>query len=228
MNLRSMCTIFFTLNNTTHIHITGKTIQGIAAMSAYWKEWPLLILTPSSARYHWEVEIRQWLSDVDLNDTKKSRAPNSDWDGRRLIAPPKNGGDATINNELKKEAVNVLTSGKCHVLRSDGKTKVVIVSFGLIVSLINSKRITPEMFKCIIVDESHALKNKASKRTQAVLPLLKTASRCILLSGTPALARPSELWPQISVLGDVWVDETGFYTKYVRGDKADENASKAR
>ena len=42
----------------------GKTIQAIAAASAYRKhEWPLLIIAPSSARYHWEQELNQWLSD---------------------------------------------------------------------------------------------------------------------------------------------------------------------
>ena len=215
----------------------GKTVQAIAAMSSYWREWPLLILSPSSARYHWEVEVRQWLSDVDMEDSKKSAKINSDWDGRRLIAPIKT--DGQTNKELKKEAVNVMTSGKDKVLRNDGKTKVVIVSYGLIVALINNRKIIPGMFQAIIVDESHALKNKSSKRTISVLPLLRAANRCLLLSGTPALARPSELWPQISVLGGrrkdgreddsgLWIDEAGFNSKYVRGEMADENASKAR
>ena len=215
----------------------GKTVQAIAAMSSYWREWPLLILSPSSARYHWELEVRQWLTDVDMEDTKKAAKVNADWDGRRLIAPIKKESEAT--NELKKEAVNVMTSGKDQVLRHDGKTKVVIVSYGLIVSLINNCKINPGMFKAIIVDESHALKNKSSKRTISVLPLLRAANRCLLLSGTPALARPAELWPQISVLGGrrkdgredesgLWIDEAGFNSKYVRGESSDENASKAR
>ena len=36
----------------------GKTVQAIAAMSAYaGEDWPLLVLCPSTARYHWEVEF---------------------------------------------------------------------------------------------------------------------------------------------------------------------------
>lgn len=211
----------------------GKTVQAIAAMTAYRKEWPLLILTPSSARYHWELEVRQWMKDVDIQEKKKAPKVDASWDGRKIQMVTS---ATTDDGELKKEAVNVLTSGKGYILRGD-KTKVVIVSYGLIVSLINNQRITPGMFQAIIVDESHALKNKASKRTIAVLPLLRAASRCVLLSGTPALAKPSELWPQISVLGGklkddeeggLWMDEADFYAKYVRGETADENASKAR
>jgi SWI/SNF-related matrix-associated actin-dependent regulator 1 of chromatin subfamily A len=227
--------MFIKISTSFHILVSpGKTVQAIAAMSAYRKEWPLLVLTPSSARYHWEAEIRQWLKDVDMEERKEAPKVDNNWDGRKIqmIKP-----EAKKEGELEKEAVNVLTSGKSHIFRKDGKTKAVIVSYGLIVSLINNQRITPGMFKAIIVDESHALKNKASKRTIAVLPLLKAASRRVLLSGTPALARPSELWPQISALGDtdeggdesgLWIDEAGFYSKYVRGDMADENASKAR
>lgn len=39
----------------------GKTIQAIAAATVYIQEWPLLILTPSSARFHWEAELLKWL-----------------------------------------------------------------------------------------------------------------------------------------------------------------------
>ena len=213
----------------------GKTVQAIAAMSAYWKQWPLLILTPSSARYHWEMEVRQWLNHPDYKDDFKKAHAISDgnWDGRRLDAPlSRDGTTRTDPLILNKESINVVTSGRSYILRADGATKVVIVSYGLIVALINSEKIRPGMFQAIIVDESHALKNKASKRTIAVMPLLKAADRCLLLSGTPALARPSELWPQISVLGGrregLWIDEMGFYSKYVRGELGDENASKAR
>ena len=45
----------------------GKTIQGIAVASAYSKEWPLLILCPSSARFHWEAELCKFLI-IDKSD----------------------------------------------------------------------------------------------------------------------------------------------------------------
>lgn len=49
-------------------------------------------------------------------------------------------------------------------------------------------------------DESHYLKNSKAKRTAAALPLLQGAARAILLSGTPALSRPVELFTQIQAI----------------------------
>ena len=49
----------------------GKSIQAIASMTVYEREWPLLILCPSSARYHWEAEVKNWLGkDSAVNDTR--------------------------------------------------------------------------------------------------------------------------------------------------------------
>ena len=45
-----------------------------------------------------------------------------------------------------------------------------------------------------------ALKNREAQRTKAVLPLLQRARRALLLSGTPALSRPSELYTQLAAL----------------------------
>ena len=49
-------------------------------------------------------------------------------------------------------------------------------------------------FKVIVVDESHYLKSADSKRTKSISPLVTGARRCLLLSGTPALSRPIELY----------------------------------
>jgi len=49
-------------------------------------------------------------------------------------------------------------------------------------------------------DESHHLKNFKTARAKAATPLLQQAKRAILLSGTPALSRPIELYNQIIAL----------------------------
>lgn len=51
----------------------------------------------------------------------------------------------------------------------------------------------------VVVDESHNLKNWTTKRAKVILPLLKWASHAVMLSGTPALSKPSELFSQIQV-----------------------------
>lgn len=52
----------------------------------------------------------------------------------------------------------------------------------------------------LIFDESHFLKGYKSQRTKVALELSGNARRIILLSGTPALSRPIELYPQIQCL----------------------------
>lgn len=49
-------------------------------------------------------------------------------------------------------------------------------------------------YSVIIVDECHYLKSSTSKRTKNLLPILQNASRLILMSGTPAVSRPLELY----------------------------------
>ncbi|KAL4587603.1 hypothetical protein LXL04_000475 [Taraxacum kok-saghyz] len=52
-------------------------------------------------------------------------------------------------------------------------------------------------FQVVIADESHFLKNAQAKRTTASLPILQKARYTMLLSGTPALSRPIELFKQV-------------------------------
>jgi SWI/SNF-related matrix-associated actin-dependent regulator 1 of chromatin subfamily A len=76
-----------------------------------------------------------------------------------------------------------------------------IVSYDLVTKL--SQAIGEASFKIIIADESHYLKNGLAKRTNACVPLLQKAKYAILLTGTPALSRPIELFKQLEALQPV-------------------------
>ncbi|XP_066597490.1 SWI/SNF-related matrix-associated actin-dependent regulator of chromatin subfamily A-like protein 1 isoform X2 [Prorops nasuta] len=56
------------------------------------------------------------------------------------------------------------------------------------------------LFGFIILDESHVLKNEKTARFKATKDIVSAAKHVILLSGTPALSRPIELFPQISLV----------------------------
>jgi len=49
-------------------------------------------------------------------------------------------------------------------------------------------------------DESHFIKNFKTARARASVAVLRRASRLLLLSGTPALSRPVELYTQLSLI----------------------------
>lgn len=197
----------------------GKTIQAVASMSIYHKEWPVLVLCPSGARYHWENEFKQWLGvDSAVNKSEKNTIDKIFPDSRKK---------SSIGPLLQDWQINVLTSSKSPILPYED-TRVVICSYGLSSFLIESGKIVSRIFRCAIVDESHMLKNKATKRTSTLLPILNATDRCVLLSGTPALARPLELWPQLAILGTEqhgWGgDEQDFIDKYVKNGNARRSA----
>lgn len=87
--------------------------------------------------------------------------------------------------------------------------KVIIASYGLLSNFFKNGLIKPGHFKCIIVDESHMIKSITTKRTQAILPLILKAKRRLLLSGTPALSKPAELFTQITCIADRKKEDEG-------------------
>jgi SWI/SNF-related matrix-associated actin-dependent regulator 1 of chromatin subfamily A len=247
----------------------GKTIQSIACMSAYSDEWPVLVVTPSSARYHWQAEFVQWCGDTTHGNTTRKRASSESTEdsedswvarkasqrkkkkerekGRRIIDDVEDFSDlddgdtsvagitvdATVDLtsdkphenllKLQDNDTHVMTSSKDKWLRHH---KVVVVSFGLISSLCKQQIIKPGTFKCIIVDESHMLKNPRSQRSKLLVPVIKQANRRILLSGTPAFAKPNEMFSQINAIvnekteepDSPFLTEKAFIARYGKGD----------
>ncbi|XP_051937415.1 SWI/SNF-related matrix-associated actin-dependent regulator of chromatin subfamily A-like protein 1 [Hippocampus zosterae] len=133
----------------------GKTVQAICIAAYYRKEWPVLVVSPSSVRFTWAEAFRRWLP------------------------------------SLSPDSINVVVKAKDN-LRAG---LVNIISYDLLSRM--DKQLSGNPFDVLIMDESHFLKNIRTARCKAALPLLKTAKRVILLSGTPAMSRPSELYTQI-------------------------------
>ncbi|KAM6132138.1 SWI/SNF-related matrix-associated actin-dependent regulator of chromatin subfamily A-like protein 1 isoform 2-T2 [Phoenicopterus ruber ruber] len=135
----------------------GKTIQAICIAAYYRKEWPLLVVTPSSVRFTWAEAFHRWLPSLSPGSTK------------------------------------VIVTGKDNLTAS----LINIVSFDLLSKMDKQLKST---FQVVIIDESHFLKNIKTARCRAAMPLLKAARRVILLSGTPAMSRPAELYTQIAAV----------------------------
>lgn len=100
-------------------------------------------------------------------------------------------------------------------LASNDNFKIAIISYGLITKL--ADKLKALSFNVVIADESHYLKNSRAKRTQRLVPLLIESRRAILLSGTPALSRPIELFTQLHALdSDTWKDERQYGKRYCK------------
>ncbi|XP_076858650.1 SWI/SNF-related matrix-associated actin-dependent regulator of chromatin subfamily A-like protein 1 isoform X2 [Brachyhypopomus gauderio] len=133
----------------------GKTVQALCIAAYYRREWPLLVVTPSSVRFTWAEAFQRWLPSVAADD------------------------------------INVVVKGRDSLCSG----LVNIISYDLLSKMDKQHLASP--FGVLIMDESHFLKNVKTARCRAALPLLKEAKRVILLSGTPAMSRPAELYTQI-------------------------------
>uniref|UniRef100_A0A8C2YH71 Zinc finger RANBP2-type containing 3 n=1 Tax=Coturnix japonica TaxID=93934 RepID=A0A8C2YH71_COTJA len=142
----------------------GKTIQAIAISYYYRKEWPLLIVVPSSLRYPWVDEMEKWIPELSPDDI--------------IIIQNK-----TDTQRISSSKVTILGYG---LLTSDAQTLV--------------GALYRQNFKVVVIDESHYMKSRNATRSKILLPIVQKAMRAILLTGTPALGRPEELFMQIEAL----------------------------
>jgi len=96
--------------------------------------------------------------------------------------------------------------------------KIYILSYTLCGIL--GPQLEKKNFQVVIADECHYLKSPSATRTQNVLPILAKAKRAILLSGTPALSRPIELFTQLQALDpDSWQSLHDYGMRYCEGKK---------
>ncbi|XP_017977624.1 PREDICTED: SWI/SNF-related matrix-associated actin-dependent regulator of chromatin subfamily A-like protein 1 isoform X1 [Theobroma cacao] len=170
----------------------GKTLQAIAVAACIRDSWPVLVLAPSSLRLHWASMIQQWLN-----------IPPSDIVVIFSQVGGSNKGGFTILSSKCKDGIHL-----------DGLFN--IISYDLVPKLENV--LMASEFKVVIADESHFLKNAQAKRTTTSLPIIKKAQYAMLLTGTPALSRPIELFKQLEALyPDVYRKIYEYGDRYCKG-----------
>ena len=94
------------------------------------------------------------------------------------------------------DIVEVIKNGKPYPLTGD--VGIIIINYDVLKKWLPELRATKP--QVLIYDESHSIKNPKSARSKAAAQLAKTVPHKILLTGTPVLNRPSELWHQLCVI----------------------------
>ncbi|KAE8581484.1 hypothetical protein XENTR_v10024805 [Xenopus tropicalis] len=93
--------------------------------------------------------------------------------------------------------------------------KVTVLGYGLLTTdaqtLIDA--LYKQHFRVVLVDESHYMKSRNASRSKLLLPIVQKAARALLLTGTPALGRPEELYMQIDAL---FPKKFGTWTEYAK------------
>mmetsp|Transcript_39335 Transcript_39335/g.91118 ORF Transcript_39335/g.91118 Transcript_39335/m.91118 type:complete len:832 (-) Transcript_39335:222-2717(-) len=181
----------------------GKTITAIGVINGLESISSVLIICPKSLMLMWEAELGAWLTrPFDI-----------------VVGLGPGGSDEPSATET------VAAQGK-----------VVIINYEMVTKRLD-QLLAHGVWDMLICDEAHALKNPEAKRTAAITgpvsrgkqkkggkvgsPLLLEgpilADRTLLITGTPLLNRPIELWPLLRA-----VDPTAEFVKFA--DNYDEFA----
>lgn len=96
------------------------------------------------------------------------------------------------------------------------KSEVVIINYDILKKFSEILKAVP--FEIGILDECHYLKNRSATRSKYAKALVKRFPKIILLSGTPFLNRPIELFNPLNILDSKnWFDYYAYARRYCEG-----------
>lgn len=154
----------------------GKTIQSIATMLGI-NEFPFLVICPATLRENWRREIEKF---SDLRQMILSDKVKNTW---HRYAELKMADVFIVNYEsLKKYFVREMPK-KSRYKSSD------IQMFETI-----------NLFKGVIIDEAHRCKNPTTIQTKLALRLCVRKQNVMLLTGTPVVNKPTDLYPLLAIM----------------------------
>jgi len=132
---------------------------------------------------------------------------------------------ALVKYNWKKE-VEKWTSLEAKVINStDGledlvdklkSREVFIINYDILKKFIGF--LTAVNWDVVIADECHALKSPRAKRTKLATKIIRKIPRVLLLSGTPFLSRPAELFTSLNIIDPKnWGDYYSYSKRYCEG-----------
>lgn len=189
----------------------GKTLQSIATLHTANQQgedvFPCLIICPSSTKINWQREWKQWVNRdaMILEDKVKTN-----WHQFSKLGM----NDVFICNyeSLKKYFVTKYPEkGK---MRSSE-------------DIIMDERF--KLIKSVIIDESHRCKDPGTQQSKIILRICSSKDFkkewVILLSGTPVVNKPVDLFPQLAIMNRLaeFGGKKGFMARYCEGGKGASN-----
>ena len=156
----------------------GKTLQSIGIIDTA-DAYPCLVICPSSLKINWQ---REWERFTDKKALVLDNGTRTTWP---YLLSMKMHHVAIVNYEsLRKYFVWDINGG-----RKSFRLKDVVFCPHI------------KLFKSIIIDESHRVKDPSAQQTIFTKGLATGKQWCILLSGTPVVNRPEDLVSQLSIMG---------------------------
>jgi hypothetical protein len=159
--------------------------QAVALALCFVEDWPCVVICPTTLKGMWHKALLEFGL---LNPAEIFLAKNGVQQKNALADP------------------DAVAAGGCCLANG---VRVLITSYDC------ARALPHNGFGVAIADECHQLKNPDALKTQRIVPLLRGARRCIMISGTPALSRPAELWTQLNALQPgLFGNNSRFFARY--------------
>lgn len=181
----------------------GKTLQSIGIVDTA-PAYPCLVICPSSLKINWQREFEKF---TDKKALVLGNATRTTWPYLLRMGVYQ---VAIVNYESLRKYFVYDTKGKDFRLRDVVFTEHI------------------NLFKSIIIDESHRVKDPSAQQTIFTKGLSYGKEWVIMLSGTPVVNRPDDLIAQLSIMGRLpeFGGATRFRANYCT-DPKDKNAKPA-
>jgi SWI/SNF-related matrix-associated actin-dependent regulator of chromatin subfamily A-like protein 1 len=192
----------------------GKTIQSLSAAIGI-GEFPGMVIAPAATIYNWQNEWHKFshkralvLDPQKLSDTQRKNWFKYIQTGEYDVA-------VVSYQSFVSFCVESFPQGK----GKNGKKKrwtakdVVLKPF-------------MEMFKFGILDESHRCKDPNTNQSKFILRFFVTLQNRFLLTGTPVVNKPKDIWPQLAIMGtlnSVFGGKKAFLDRYCEGGNGANN-----
>ena len=157
----------------------GKTAQAIATVTAA-DAFPCLVICPSSLKINWQREWHMWTDKkaMILNDNVKQNFQLFWSAGLTQVF--------IVNYEsLKKYFVQSINKPE------HGKLRLNHIKF---------KDSVKDIFKSVIIDESHRVKSTATQQTKFTKGICSGKEYILALTGTPVINKPRDLISQLGII----------------------------
>lgn len=178
----------------------GKTAQAIATVTAA-NAFPCLVICPSSLKLNWQREFHMWTDKkaMLLSDKNKDTWPMFAQTGGNLFEGAAMNHVFVVNYEsLKKYFVASINKDPDVPLR---------------LNHIKFKQ-TINLFKSIIIDESHRCKEIKTQQTKFVKGICHGKEWILALTGTPVVNKPKDLISQLGIIDQL--NEFGGYVGFAK------------
>lgn len=204
----------------------GKTLQSIGIVDTA-DAYPCLVICPSSLKINWQREFEKF---TDKKALVLDNSTRTTWPYLLKMAMYH---VAVVNYEsLRKFFVWDIKCQQGQSGACSGYAERSLGSFGEKIKGGKSFRLKDvvfcphiRMFRSIIIDESHRVKDPAAQQTIFTKGITTGKEWIILLSGTPVVNRPEDLVAQLSIMGRL--QEFGGRTKFMADYCTDPKDKKA-